>query len=56
MPDVFEDSEKMKKKRNAEAYRAFRAMLWDAIDNKKEISIVEVQVALGLYERKNDSS
>jgi hypothetical protein len=35
-----------------EAYRAYRRMLWDAIDNKKEISIVEVQVALGLYERK----
>ncbi len=30
------------------AYCAFRAMLWDAIDNKKPISIVELSKQLGL--------
>jgi len=27
---------------------AFRAILWDAIDNKKEISIIELEKELGI--------
>jgi hypothetical protein len=45
-----EKKDRMKGKTPAEykAYCAFRAMLWDAIDNKKNISIVELSKQLGL--------
>ena len=36
-------------KEQREARFALREMLWDAIDNKKDISIVETSKALGLY-------
>ena len=53
MTDVFKDNDRFNKKKVTEAQRAFRVLLWKAIDeNDKNFSIVETAIALGLYERK----
>ena len=49
----FADRQRHMTKEQKEAYRAFRELMWKAIDEKDEsFSIVETAIALGLYERK----